>query len=316
MDAGVPGAPVAPRLPDLEPQTGGARSLRWLTSRPPMPLTEEQQWQAQVRAARQVKIHRFVTTALPLALLAGGVGYLKWRSDAKDAERSAELARELAKPPSPAAVAEARRLYAEARASAAELGKPRVEALARARATLAPRADLGPCPVSLEGYTGAALANLTSQRYSFRPTPSNLETSRFEWGLGIKQDMFEDGLKELHGEEGGRRALEAARAALALRPPPFDFALEMDVYKAPALHGDHSFAAGHVVGTLFLYDWQKREVVCAAHVDTEGSSSVKVRTSGAAWDSPPHADSQVEGDLFKSAVEEGAKALVKAGPKE
>jgi len=202
----------------------------------------------------------------------------------------------------------------EIRTSAAEVDRlvheraaARHAAMASAVATLVPRADLGPCPITVATPAGA-----DDYRFILTPTAgattaqSPLEHECGRYGSGL--------LEGLAAHEDLDDLLASARAAVpAVAAHAWDATLLVDEREDPRLAPGDTFVPGTIRGRLLVWSYDDAAFVCAADVVATNGDSVLTFESGSTREED--ALYRVRRDLELQALTAGVRALVRAGPR-
>lgn len=222
---------------------------------------------------------------------------------------------------------------AAARAKTEELEKARKAALGSARGTIVPRPDLGKCPVAIPEFGPPRIGrDLTGSKQAW----GGFDVSRYQ--PGRENDLlanFPDELASI-GRLGIAYADEVTQKpgprgfrmhALASDPSPgrwqveallktegaVDFELVIDDEVAPEMVGNDKFVPGTIRARFYVWDVDKRAIVCAARAIAQ--SSDRLHASGRDQDA---VDQQMKSgllsDLREQALVEAATRTYVAGP--
>lgn len=223
---------------------------------------------------------------------------------------------------------------ASARAKTEELEKARKAALGSARGTIVPRPDLGKCPVAIPEFGPPRFGNkdLTGSKQAW----GGFDVSRYEPGreddflanfpdelasierLGI---AYADEVTQKPGPRGFRmHSLAGDKSpsrwqveALLKTEDAFDFELVIDDEIAPEMVGNDKFVAGTIRARFYVWDVDKRAIVCAARALAQ--SSDRLHASGRDQGAVDHLmKSGLLSDLREQALIEAATRTYVAGP--
>jgi hypothetical protein len=211
---------------------------------------------AQRRRARLISI-------AVLIFLAGGVAKVAQSGEKPRARRASTEAER---------IEVARSAIASARARAS-LAQSRFEVAIRdaVQQGLGPRPDLGACPVKLPAASSLAYG---------RPAFPVLTVERSEIGVTLPSQAVGAVLADVRRAEGhlaSGRFEEATLYARALdRPERFDFdvVLIADSMNPPRARSGTEYDPGEIAGRVFVYDFTRGRVVCAADMRAKSSKAV------------------------------------------
>lgn len=223
--------------------------------------------------------------------------------------------------------AEIEKVGAEARAAGRARDDVRRNTLLLAKGTVGPRPDLGRCPIVPAPPTPdeVCMSSDGGLAVNFSVTPVNIVRAehlakvegprydRLDNGLAIEVESllfhtFSTGDPTYIGKKMDRlREL----ASEGFWTP--DGTLVVDDERAP-VPGTDSFEPGLISGRLYVWDYDKKQIVCAATVRATNSDQLGVRKHTPGPGVTIAAQSDLLCDLYKQGVRDGYEDLWLAGP--
>lgn len=222
---------------------------------------------------------------------------------------------------------------AAAKAKTEEIENARKAALGSARGTIVPRPDLGKCPVTIPEFgppragrdlTGSkqAWGGFDVSRYT--PGRENDFLANFPDELASIERLgiaYADEVTQKPGPRGFRmHSLATDKSpgrwqvdALMKTEGTFDFELVIDDEVAPEMVGNDKFVAGTIRARFYVWDVDKRAIVCAARALAQSSDRLHAsgRDQGAV---DQQMKSGLLSDLREQALAEAAARTYVAGP--
>ena len=187
---------------------------------------------------------------------------------------------------------------------------------------LAPRADLGPCPIAVPVVGTDDLARLGEGEPKNAPVDwrsiraNQMMVVKAEDLATAKSARLDHAEKMIEYQRSGLNETNIAdtekwiRYYGDLKTAPWEMVIVAERRVDPKLLGDDKFRAGAIVGRAFVYDHQTGTVVCASEVAARSSQLLSSNKLDKV------AELQLKMDLENEAYREAAKALVMAGPAE
>jgi hypothetical protein len=200
---------------------------------------------------------------------------------------------------------------------------PRREAMAKSRGTVVPRPDLGPCPVKV---TVPVFATKSWDDKSV--VVGNDLMKRGDSGMSVtvvgavgtangpKRSMLMEEMNPLGilppNDDPKSVRFPEIKALSEPAGYTYDSTLIIDAEVPPAPAGESRYEPGVLTGRMYVWDYQKKSIVCAADVKARSSPEATVFTSPSAKED--NLAKALLNDLHNAGVRAGVEALVAAGP--